>query len=157
MSVAYEGKTISIIDVERASIGAKNAEVARVRIGSNDPAEQTRPFAVAFTPDGKRIVASCFRSNTISFVDVADALAGRPAEALRLYPKAPNGAAARPRGIAMAAGRYACVIGGAKAGPNSSLVWLLDLRSGKIVSTITEVGNESYFLDAIPVAASKLA
>ena len=154
MAVAYEGKTISIIDVERASVGAKDAEVARVRVGSDDPNEQTRPFAVAFTPDGKRIVASCFRSNTISFVDVADALAGRPAEALRLYPTAPNGAAARPRGITMAAGRYAGVTGGAKSGPKSSLVWLLDLQNGRIVSTITEVGNESYFLDAIPAAAA---
>lgn len=152
MSVAVEGKTISIIDVEQAAAGAKDAEVARVRIGSDNPDEQTRPFAVAFTPDGRRIVASCFRSNTISIVDVADAIAGRPAEVLRLYPTAPNGAAARPRGITMAAGRYACVIGGAKSGPGSSLVWLLDLQSGKIVATVTEVGNESYMLDAIPTS-----
>jgi DNA-binding beta-propeller fold protein YncE len=152
MSVAVEGKTISIIDVERAAAGAKDAEVSRVRIGSDNPDEPTRPFAVAFTPDSRRIVASCFRSNTISIVDVADAIAGRQAEVLRLYPTAPNGAAPRPRGITMAAGRYACVIGGAKSGPRSSLVWLLDLWSGKIVATVTEVGNESYMLDAIPAS-----
>jgi DNA-binding beta-propeller fold protein YncE len=152
MSVAVEGKTISIIDVERAAAGAKDAEVSRVRIGSDNPDEPTRPFAVAFTPDSRRIVASCFRSNTISIVDVADAIAGRQAEVLRLYPTAPNGAAPRPRGITMAAGRYACVIGGAKSGPRSSLVWLLDLWSGNIVATVTEVGNESYMLDAIPAS-----
>ena len=152
MSVAVEGKTISIIDVERAAAGAKDAEVSRVRIGSDNPDEPTRPFAVAFTPDSRRIVASCFRSNTISIVDVADAIAGRRAEVLRLYPTAPNGAAPRPRGITMAAGRYACVIGGAKSGPRSSLVWLLDLLSGNIVATVTEVGNESYMLDAIPAS-----
>ena len=155
MSVAVEGKTISIIDVERASIGAKDAEVARVRIGSDDPNEQTRPFAVAFTPDSRHIVATCFRSNTISIVDVADAIAGRPAEALRLHPTTPDGAASRPRGITIAAGHYACVIGGAKAGPRSSLVWLLDLRIGKVVATITEVGNESYMLDTIPGKIAK--
>lgn len=152
MSVAVEGKTISIIDVERAAAGAKDAEVSRVRIGSDNPDEPTRPFAVAFTPDSRRIVASCFRSNTISIVDVADAIAGRQAEVLRLYPTAPNGAAPRPRGITMAAGRYACVIGGAKSGPRSSLVWLLDLWSGNIVATVTEVGNKSYMLDAIPAS-----
>jgi len=150
MSVAYEGRTISIIDVARAAAGGKDAEVARVRVGSDDPAEQTRPFAVAFTPDGKRVVASCFRSNTISIVDVADAIAGRPAEALRIHPRTPNGAQPRPRGIAIAGGRYACVVGGAKEGPRSSLVWLLDLETGKIVSTVTGVGNETYGLDAIP-------
>lgn len=150
MTVAVEGRTISIIDVERAAVGAKDAEVARVRVGSDDASEQTRPFAVAFTPDSKRLVATCFRSNTISLVDVGDAIAGRASEVLRLYPEAPNGAAPRPRGIAMAAGRYACIIGGAKSGPRSSLVWLLDLQSGRIVATVTEVGNESYMLDWIP-------
>jgi DNA-binding beta-propeller fold protein YncE len=152
MSAPYEGRTISIIDVERAAAGGKDAEAARVRVGSDDANEQTRPFAVAFTPDGRRIVASCFRSNTISVVDVADALAGRPAEAARLYPRTPDGAAPRPRGITMAAGRYACIIGGAKAGPRSSLVWFLDLQKGEIVSTVTGVGNESYMLDAIPAS-----
>lgn len=152
MSTASEGKTISLIDVERAGAGGQDAEAARVRIGSDDPLEATRPFAVAFTPDGKRIVASCFRSNTISIVDVADALAGRPAEVLRLYPTTPTGNAPRPRGITMACGRYACVVGGAKTGPRSSLVWLLDLETGRIVATVTQVGNESYLLDAIPGA-----
>lgn len=150
MSEPYEGRTISIIDVARAAAGGKDAEVARVRIGSDDPGEATRPFAVAFTPDGKRIVASCFRSNTISFVDVADAVAGRPAEVLRLHPQAPHGAIARPRGIAMAGGRLACVIGGAKTGPKSSLVWFIDLETGRILSCVTGVGNESYFMDVIP-------
>lgn len=149
MAAAYEGRTISIIDVARAAAGGKDAEVARVRVGSDDPNEQTRPFAVAFTPDGRHVVASCFRSNTISLVDVADAIAGRPAEAARLHPKTPTGAQPRPRGIAMAGGRYACVVGGAKSGPRSSLVWLLDLQRGAIVATVTEVGNETYMLAAI--------
>lgn len=150
METPVEGRTISIIDVERAAAGGKDAELARVPVGSDDPAERTRPFAVAFTPDGKRVVASCFRSNTVSFVDVAAAIAGRPAEIHRLHPTAPGGVAARPRGIAMAGGRYAAVIGGAKNGPRSSLVWLIDLASARVVATVTQVGNESYGLDAIP-------
>jgi DNA-binding beta-propeller fold protein YncE len=150
MSEAYEGSTISIIDVARAAAGGPDAEAARVRIGSDDLSERTRPFAVCFTPDGKHVMASCFRSNTISLVSVADALAGRSSEVLRLHPQAPGGATPRPRGISMAAGRYAAVIGGAKTGSRSSIVWLLDLQVGRIVSTVTEVGNESYMLDAIP-------
>ncbi|MGL4241341.1 MAG: hypothetical protein ACRCTI_09555 [Beijerinckiaceae bacterium] len=149
MSEPYEGSTISIIDVARAAAGGKDAEVARVRTGSDDPAERTRPFAVAFTPDGAHVVATCFRSNTISLVNVADAVAGRRAEVLRLRPMAPGGATPRPRGITMVSDRYAAIIGGAKTGARSSLVWLLDLKSGRIAGTVTEVGNESYFLDAI--------
>lgn len=150
MSVSYEGRTVSIIDVARAIAGGGDAEIARVRVGSDDPDEPTRPFAVAFTPDGRRIVASCFRSNAISLIDIADALAGRRAEVLRLHPQMPDGTEPRPRGVAMAGGRYACVAGGVKAGPRSSVVWLVDLAAGKIVSTVTGVGNEAYMLDAIP-------
>ena len=84
MSAAIEGRTISIIDVARAAAGGRDAEIARVPVGSDDPNVPTRPFAVAFTPDSRHIVASCFRSNTISIVDVADAVAGRRAEVLRL-------------------------------------------------------------------------
>jgi DNA-binding beta-propeller fold protein YncE len=142
-----EGRTVSFLDVERAAADGRDAELARVPIGSDDPNEQTRPFAVAFTPNGKHIIASCFRSNTISIVDVSAALAGRPAEVSRLKPLAPNGGPARPRGIAITPDlRYAAITGGAKTGPKSSLVWLLDLASGDIVATVTEVGNESYFL-----------
>ncbi len=152
MSRAYEGSTVSIIDVGRARTGARDAEVARVRIGSDDPAVQTRPFAVSFSPDSKRIVASCFRSNTISIIDVADAVAGRPSEVLRLHPVAPHGATPRPRGIVMVGSSHAAIVGGAKSGPRSSIIWLLDLASGKIVATVTGVGNESYMLDWTPTS-----
>lgn len=149
MSEPYEGRTVSIIDVARAADGGRDAEVARVRVGDDDPAVATRPFGVAFTPDGAHLVATCFRSNTISVIDVAAAVAGRPAEALRLRPPAPPGCEARPRGVVVV-GRYACVIGGAKAGRRSSLVWLVDLERGEIAATVPGVGDESYFLAAIP-------
>jgi DNA-binding beta-propeller fold protein YncE len=147
MAEVYEGSTISIIDVARAAAGGQDAEPARVRVGGDDPAAPTRPFAVAFTPDGRHVIATCFRSNTISIVDVREAIAGRPAEALRLHPATPDGAAPRPRGVVMAGPRHAAIVGGAKAGPGSSLIWLLDLQRGAIVATVTGVGNESYMLD----------
>ncbi len=153
MSVAYEGSTISIIDVARAAAGGRDAEAARVHVGSDDRAERTRPFAVCFTPDGQYVVATCFRANTISLINVKDAVAGRPSEVLRLHPQAPGGATPRPRGITMVADRYAAIIGGAKTGSRSSIVWLLDLSTGLIVSTVTEVGNESYMLATIPQRA----
>jgi DNA-binding beta-propeller fold protein YncE len=150
MREAREGKTISLIDAARAAEGDA-AEIVRVRVGADDPAEQTRPFAVAFTRDGKYVIATCFRSNTISLVNVADAIAGRTSEVLRLQPTTPNGGPARPRGIALSPdGGLACVTGGAKTGPGSSLAWLLDLSRGVICATVTSVGNESYLLDAVP-------
>ena len=51
--VAFEGNTISIIDVDLARVAASNAEVARVLVGTNDPDVQTRPFIPSFTPDGQ--------------------------------------------------------------------------------------------------------
>src|SRR6266581_6114932 len=45
--IDFEGNTISIIDVDRARAGDPKAEVARVRVGTEDPNGQTRPFTLA--------------------------------------------------------------------------------------------------------------
>jgi DNA-binding beta-propeller fold protein YncE len=45
-------------------------------VGTNNPSAASRPFAVAFTPDGKTLLVSNFRANGLSFVDVGKALAG---------------------------------------------------------------------------------
>ncbi len=147
MSEPFEGSTVSLIDVALAGTGCNDAEVARIPVGGGENTP-SRPFDVKFSPDGKKLVASCFRTNTISILDVEKALSGQPAELHRIHPKNPAGGEARPRGIAMV-GRYACVIGGAKKGSRSSLVWLIDLDEGNVVATVTEVGNESYFLTAV--------
>ena len=63
-----EGRTISFIDVERAAAGAVDSERARVMVGTSDATVATRPFAVAFTKDGKHVIVTCFRSNTVSLV-----------------------------------------------------------------------------------------
>ncbi len=153
MSEPYEGSTVSLIDVAEAGRTGGRAEAARVTVGGADGSQPSRPFGVAFTPDGSKLIASCFRTNAISILDVEAALAGRPAELHRIYPEVPDGGSARPRGIAVA-GRYAGIVGGAKDGPGSSLLWLLDLETGEIAATVREVGNESYFLAAVPAQRS---
>src|SRR3984893_14371293 len=70
-----EGNTISIIDVDLARAGKPGAEAARVQVGTDDPKALGRPFAVAWTPDGKDIVVANFRTNNVSIVDAALAIA----------------------------------------------------------------------------------
>src|SRR5438477_2778587 len=64
--VDFEGNTISIIDVDRARTGAAGAELARVRVGTDDPNGQSRPFTVSWTPDGNEIIVANYRSNNVS-------------------------------------------------------------------------------------------
>ena len=149
MSRDYEGETVSLIDVARAAAGRDDAERARIKVGGSTDDLHSRPFGVAFSEDGKRLVASCFRSNAVSILDVEAAVAGQPCELHLIHPEAPGGGPSRPRGIAVS-GKYACVIGGAKGGSRSSLVWLIDIDTGTVAATVTEVGNESYFLAAVP-------
>jgi DNA-binding beta-propeller fold protein YncE len=145
-----EGRTISIIDIERAAAGRADAEVVRVPVGSDDPNVGARPFAVAFTRDGKQIVVTCFRSNAVSLVDMEKALGGRPAEVARLALDAPGGGPSRPRGIAMTPdGRYAVITGGAKTGPGSSVLFIVDVQKMVPAARVTGVGNESYLLDIL--------
>jgi DNA-binding beta-propeller fold protein YncE len=121
-----------------------------VSIGTDSSALPSRPFGVAFTPEGKRIVVTCFRSNTVSLIDVDDTLSGG-GEAARLTLATPDGGPGRPRGIAITPdGRYAAVVGAAKAGPMSSMLWIIDLDAMNVVGLVTGVGNESYFLATLP-------
>jgi DNA-binding beta-propeller fold protein YncE len=145
-----EGNTISIIDVEKALSDPGKAEVARVLVGTNNPAVRTRPFAAAFTPDGQRIVATNFRSNNVSIVDVRKALANEPAEIARIPFATPSGVPSRPRGIAFTTdGRYAAITGAPRGNPGSGVVWILDLNTLKVAGRVTEVGNETYLVDTI--------
>jgi DNA-binding beta-propeller fold protein YncE len=146
-----EGNTISFIDIARAAAGSGRAEVARIRVGTDRPEEATRAFAVAFTPDGRKVVATCFRSNTVSLVDVEKALAGAPAEERRIHMAAPDGGPGRPRGIVMLPdSTHAAIVGGAKGTSGSSVVWIVNIESLLPVTCITGVGNESYLLDILP-------
>jgi YVTN family beta-propeller protein len=145
-----EGRTISLIDIERAAGGAPDAERARVMVGTNNASVATRPFAVAFTQDGKHVLATCFRSNTLSLVDVNKALDGEQSEVARVELKTPDGGPSRPRGIVLTPdGRYAAITGGAKTGPGSSVLFLVETATLKQAGCVTKVGNESYLLDVL--------
>jgi DNA-binding beta-propeller fold protein YncE len=146
-----EGNTISLIDIARAAARDDGAELARIRVGTDRAEEATRPFAAAFTNDGRKVVATCFRSNTVSRLDVEKALAGAPAEERRAYFTAPDGSPGRPRGLVILPdGAHAAIVGGAKGAPGSSLVWVIDLETLEILGCVTGVGNESYLLDVLP-------
>jgi YVTN family beta-propeller protein len=153
--VAFEGNTISIIDVDLARVGAPNAEVARVLVGTNDPNVQTRPFISSFTPDGQFIIVPNFRSNNVSIVDLARALAQDPgAEVARIPLTRPDGLAARPKGSAVTSdGRYAIISGGPRtAFVPSGTVWIIDLKTRSVVATVTGVGNDPYGLAVVEQA-----
>lgn len=159
-----EGRTISILDVARAIAGASDAELARVVTGTDDPnddpltenpATASRPFSLAFTPDGRKLVVTNFRANNVSIVDVTKALVGDPsAEEMRIplvRPVDSDGVqrAARPRGVAITPnGRLAVITGGARTTlPDGGTVWIIDLKTPSVLATVTGVGNEPYLLD----------
>lgn len=153
-----EGNTISIIDVKKAIAKDKNAEVARVLVGSNNPDAATRPFMPAFIHDGKHILVTNFKGNNVSVVDLEKAIKGEPAEIQRIPLVTPRKTdPSRPRGIALTPdGRYAAITGDGtptgkpKRGPGSSMVFILDLKSMEVVGRVTGVGNEAYFLAFVP-------
>ncbi len=143
-----EGNTISILDVGKAIAGDPGAEAARVIVGTDDAATKTRPFGLAFTPDGRHIVVANFRSNNISIVDVGKALTGRSdVEVARIPLFSPGGGAARPRGVAITPdGRFAAVSGGSPDAPEGGSLWMIDLESTAVAATVVGVGNEPYLL-----------
>ena len=147
-----EGNSVSFLDVEKSAAAAKDAEVARVLVGSNNPSAQTRPFSLAFTPDGSRLVVANFRSNNVSIVDVKKALAGElGAEVARIPLATPSGGPSRPRGVVITPdGRYAAITGAARGTPASGVLWVLDLGTGKVAGRVTGVGNETYLLALLP-------
>jgi DNA-binding beta-propeller fold protein YncE len=155
--VAFEGNTISIIDVALAAAGSPGAEVARVRVGTSDPGVQTRPFIPSVTPDGRFIIVPNFRANNVSIVDLSLALAHDPAaEVARIPLTRPADAdgvvrPARPKGSAVTSdGRYAVISGGARTSfVPSGTVWVIDLQSRTVVATVTGVGNDPYGLAVV--------
>jgi DNA-binding beta-propeller fold protein YncE len=157
--IDFEGNTISIIDVDLARAGNPNAEVARVRVGTSDPNGQTRPFTLAWTPDGREIIVANYRSNNVSIVNVQLALAhSAQAEVARIpvvRPADPDGVVrpGNPKGTAITSdGHYAVVSGGprlAATAPPSGTVWLIDLRTRAVVAAVTGVGNDPYGLTLV--------
>jgi DNA-binding beta-propeller fold protein YncE len=155
-----EGNTISIIDVDLARQGKPGAEAARVQVGTDDPKALGRPFAVAWTPDGKEIVVANFRTNNVSIVDVDLALGKKSgAEAARIALTRADGQPARPKGVAVTAdGHYAVVAGGANTIKASATnltgtAFVIDLQKKAQVATVANVGIDPYgvaILDKAP-------
>ena len=157
--VDFEGNTISIIDVDRARLGDAGAELARVRVGTDDPNGQTRPFTVSWTPDGQQIIVANYRANNVSIVDVRLAIAhDAHAEVARIpviRQVDPDGIVrpGRPKGTAVTSdGRYAVVSGGPRLDPTappSGTEWLIDIHARAVVATVTGVGNDPYGLTIV--------
>jgi DNA-binding beta-propeller fold protein YncE len=143
------GNSLSVIDVDRARTGAARAEINRVRVGTDNPSEQTHPLIPTVTPDGREVIVPNVRANNVSIVNIERAIAGAPdAEVARIPLVRPDGQPARPRGSAITAdGRYAVISGGPSSPPFSQEVghlYVIDLRSRKVVATVTGVGHEPY-------------
>jgi DNA-binding beta-propeller fold protein YncE len=148
------GNTVSILDVERASAGAADAEVARILVGTDDPAEPTHPLMPAVTPDGREVIIPNVRADNVSIVNLDLALAGDPgAEVARVPLARSDGRPARPKGSAVTSdGRYAVISAGPGAQPFSQEighVYVIDLPSRRLVGTVTGVGNDPYALATV--------
>lgn len=143
-----EGNRISLIDVSRAISGHNDTIVANVLVGTDGANTASRPFGLAFTPDGKRLLVANFRTNNLSVVDVRRAVAGDPkAEIARIPLARPGGGPARPRGVASTPdGKFAAVSGGAANATGGGMLWIVDLQSAAVVATVAGVGNEPYLL-----------
>ena len=158
-----EGRTISILDTDRAIAGAADAVVATVVTGTDDrnydpftenSATVSRPFFPKFTPDGRELLVTNFRTDSVSVVDVAAARAGSPtAEVARIpltRPLDSDGTQrpARPKGIAITAdGRYAVVTGGARNTlPDAGTLFVIDVQQRRQVAAVTGVGNDPYMV-----------
>lgn len=149
---AFEGNTVSIIDVDLARLGSATSEVARVLVGTSDPNVQTRPFIPSFTPDGQFIIVPNFRANNVAIVELARALRGDPgAEVARIPLTRIDGLAPRPKGSAVTSdGRYAVISGGPRTPvAPSGTVWVIDLKKRAVVATVTGVGNDPYGLAVV--------
>ena len=145
------GNSIALIDVDKASADASRAEVARIRVGTDDPSEPSHPLIPSVTPDGREVVVPNVRANNVSIVNIERALAGDAgAEVARIPLVRPDGQPARPKGSAITAdGRYAIISGGPSSPPFAQelgLLYVIDLRSRRVVATVTGVGHEPYAL-----------
>jgi hypothetical protein len=148
------GNTISIIDVDHASAGAGDPEVARIQVGTDDPREATHPLIPSVTPDGREVILPNVRADNVSIVNLDLALAGDPgAEVARIPLARSDGRPARPKGSAITPdGRYAVISAGPGAQPFSQEighVYVMDLQSRRVVGTVTGVGNDPYALATV--------
>ena len=145
----WVGNTVSILSVDRAAGDPASAEVARVRVGTDDPDAPTYPLIMSVTPDGRELIVPNLLANNVSIVNLERALAGDPAaEVARIPLTREDGRPAYPKGTAVTPdGRYAIVSGGPRVEPfseESGYVYVIDLETRRIAGTVTGVGNDPY-------------
>ncbi|CAK9041922.1 Uncharacterized HTH-type transcriptional regulator YozG [Durusdinium trenchii] len=143
------GDSLSIINVDKAANGDSDAEVARVLVGTDTPGSQTHPLITTVTPDGDEIVTPNAGADNVSIVSLKKALAGNAsAEIARIALPQQDGRPLRPKGSAITAdGKYALITAGAGSPPfadETGLLFIIDLESYDIVSTVTGVGHSPY-------------
>lgn len=151
------GNTIAIVDAELAVAGSPRSEVARIRVGTDDPSVQTHPLMPSVRPGGRELIVPNLRADSVSIVDLELALAdaasaagSENAEVARIALKHPSGGPVRPKGSSISAdGRFAAISAGPGSQPYSEatgLVFVIDLNTREIVATVTGVGNDPYNL-----------
>ncbi len=94
------GNTLSLIDVDRAGrlrqgfgaqgTGADRAEVARVRVGTDDPAEPSHPLIPSVTPDGREVVVPNVRAEQRVDREPRASARRRPRRGDRAHPPYPD-------------------------------------------------------------------
>ena len=146
------GQFISIISVEKAIAKRPDAEVRRVLVGTDNPNGASHPFSLAWTPDGTRIIVTNDLAGSVSVVDVAKAISGDPHPEIARIPVGAQpdypGGRPRPRAVQVTAdSHYAAIAGGPPNTKSGGSLWLIDLRTFKVLGTATGVGNEPYMLD----------
>lgn len=149
--VSQAGNTVAVLDVDRAVSDPNNSELARIRVGTDDPDTATHPLIPSVTPDGRELIVPNLRADNISIVDLDSALAGNTdAEVSRISLTHPNGGPVRPKGSAITAdGRYAAISAGPGSLPYSDetgLIFIIDLAEREVVGIVSGVGNDPYNL-----------
>ncbi|MEQ8314898.1 MAG: hypothetical protein RL839_05505 [Gammaproteobacteria bacterium] len=149
--VSQAGNTVAVLDVDRAVSDPNNSELARIRVGTDDPDTATHPLIPSVTPDGRELIVPNLRADNVSIVDLDSALAGNAdAEVSRISLTHPNGGPVRPKGTAITAdGRYAAISAGPGSLPYSDetgLIFIIDLAEREVVGIVSGVGNDPYNL-----------
>lgn len=145
-----EGHSVTIIGVEAALDSPQDGVIAHVPVGGSSA---SRPMTVAFSPDGLALFVVCFRTGTLSRIDVAEVVSGGGRERPCVKLESTDGRPACPRGVHVTSdGRLVLVAGGARGESGSSQLWIFDAATLANVGHVTNVGNESYLLTSVAIS-----
>lgn len=142
------GRAVALIDIAAALDGQEHA-VRRIDVTPPTDTRAACPFTLAFTPDGERLLVTCFNTGTLAVIDMS--VPDRSVE--HVFLPAHEAGPACPRGVTpIGGGRFCAIVGGAKAGPASGCLWLVDLQAAHVHRTIGTIGNEPYLVAELGTA-----